>query len=148
MKKSFKIILFFTFFTTLTFAQGERLKEKREQIKALKIGYLTTELSLTADEATKFWPVFNAFEDKQFEIRRQKLKNYLAQPENENLDAMSEKEALARLSQLETTEEDLYQLRKKFILNLKSILPAIKILKLKRAEEQFSKKLLQQYRKG
>lgn len=148
MKKSFKIILFFTFFTTLTFAQGERLKEKREQIKALKIGYLTTELSLTADEATKFWPVFNAFEDKQFEIRRQKLKNYLAQPENENLDAISEKEALARLSQLETTEEDLYQLRKKFILNLKSILPAIKILKLKRAEEQFSKKLLQQYRKG
>jgi hypothetical protein len=47
---------------------------------------------------------------------------------------------------MESTEDELYQLKKKFVANLKGILPSTKILKLKKAEEQFSKKLLQQYR--
>ena len=47
---------------------------------------------------------------------------------------------------MESSEEDLYQLKKKFNSSLKSILPAVKILKLKKAEDEFSRKLLQQYR--
>ena len=47
---------------------------------------------------------------------------------------------------MESTEDELDQLKKKFVSNLKGILPSTKILKLKKAEEQFSKKLLQQYR--
>ena len=43
-------------------------------------------------------------------------------------------------------EEELFQLRKKFIASLKNVLPASKIIKLKRAEDKFSKKLLQQIR--
>lgn len=129
-----------------SYAQNTFFQKKKEQIKALKIGYITNELDLTSDEATKFWPLFNAFEDRQQEIRQQKLKNYLAQLEGETLTNLSEKEAQNLLNQLENTEEDLFQIRKKFVLNLKTILPASKILKLKRAETQFSKKLLQQYR--
>ena len=40
----------------------------------------------------------------------------------------------------------IFELRKKFIVSLKNVLPSIKILKLKKAETQFSKRLLQQYR--
>jgi hypothetical protein len=47
---------------------------------------------------------------------------------------------------MESSEEELHQLRKKFISNLKSVIPAVKILKLKKAEEDFNRKLLQQYR--
>jgi hypothetical protein len=47
---------------------------------------------------------------------------------------------------METNEEEFYVLRKKFILNLKGILPASKIIKLKKSEEDFSRKLLLQYR--
>jgi hypothetical protein len=47
---------------------------------------------------------------------------------------------------MESTEEELYQVRKKFITSLKAVLPATKILKLRKAEEEFSKRLLQQYR--
>ncbi len=136
-------------FSGFTFAQGGGLfKEKKEQIKALKIGYITNELSLTSDEATRFWPLFNAFEDKQQEIRQQKLKNYLFKLDDLTLESLSEKEANTLLVQIENSEDEQFQLRKKFINSLKSVLPAIKILKLKKAEDQFSKKLLQQYRKG
>ena len=146
MKKNITFLLIVLLAANFTFAQNELFKNKKDQIKTLKIGYITNELDLTADEAIKFWPLFNAFEDRQQEIRQQKLKNYLTRLDNETISDLSEKEAQTLLNQLETTEEDLFQLRKKFIVSLKNVLPAIKILKLKKAETQFSKRLLQQYR--
>lgn len=146
MKKNITFLLIVLLATNFTFAQNERFKNKKDQIKTLKIGYITNELDLTADEAVKFWPLFNTFEDRQQEIRQQKLKNYLTRLDNETISDLSEKEAQTLLNQIETAEEDLFQLRKKFIVSLKNVLPAIKILKLKKAETQFSKRLLQQYR--
>lgn len=149
--KTYKLLIVSFFLISIaTFAQDgplrERFREKKEQIKALKVSFITTELNLTPDEAAKFWPLFNAFEDKQQEIRKQKLKAYLDRTDDDTLDKLSDKEATTLLSQMESTEDELYQLKKKFVANLKSILPAIKILKLKKAEDEFSKKLLQQYR--
>jgi hypothetical protein len=144
MNKIFPIILFFV--SLNFFAQGEKLLEKREQIKAMKIAFITTELNLTPAEAEKFWPIFNAFDNKQFELRRQKMKASLKKIDDDTVDEISEKEASIMLAQMEETEEQLFQLRKKFIASLKGVLPSIKILKLKKSEENFNKKLLQQYR--
>lgn len=128
------------------YAQGNRMREKKEQIKVLKVAFLTNELSLSSDEAEKFWPVYNTFDSKQFELRHQKLKAYLNRIEDGSVDKMSEKEAAAFLVQIENTEEELHQLRKKFAISLKGIISPLKIIKLKKAEEDFNKKLLQQYR--
>lgn len=134
-------------FSLNSFAQGGRLlKEKKEQIKAMKVAYITNELSLTPDEAAKFWPLYNAFEEKQHEIRKQKLKGYLDRIDDDSFDNVSEKEASTILTQMESTEDELHQAKKKFIASLKGVLPATKILKLKKAEEGFNRKLLQQYR--
>lgn len=141
--KIIPILLFL--FAINTFAQP-RLKEKKEQIKALKVAYITEELQLTSEEATKFWPVFNAYEDKQKELRQEKMRSYKNRLDAGEVDAMSEKAATNLLNQMESTEDDLYQLRKKFIVSLKGILPAKKIIKLKRSEEGFNRKLLKQYR--
>lgn len=131
----------------ISFAQNGRLmKQKKEQVKSLKVAFITSELDLTADESAKFWPLYNAFDEKQSEIRRTKMKSYLDRMDSENFDTVSEKEAATLLSQMESSEEELHQLRKKFISNLKSVIPAVKILKLKKAEEDFNRKLLQQYR--
>jgi Spy/CpxP family protein refolding chaperone len=144
LKKIFPILLLFISFTF--YAQGERMKEKKEQIKALKVAFLTTELNLTTSEAEKFWPVYNTFDDKQFELRHQKMKAFMGRMEEGSIDKMSEKDASAFLNQMESSEEELFLLRKKFIATLKGILPATKIIKLKKSEEDFNRKLLQQYR--
>jgi hypothetical protein len=144
LKKLYPILFFLL---SLNFyGQGERLKEKKEQIKAMKVAFLTTELDLTSNEAEKFWPIYNTFDDKQFELRHQKMKGYFRRMEDSELDKLSEKEAAALLNQIESNEEDLFNLRKKFITNLKEILPSVKIIKLKKAEEDFNRKLLQQYK--
>ena len=125
---------------------GPIIRKKKEQIKALKVAFITNELALTSEEATKFWPLFNAFEEKQQEIKKQKLKGYLNRVDNDSFDNLSEKDATTMLVQMESTEDELYQLKKKFISNLKGVISPIKILKLKKAEENFNRKLLQQYR--
>jgi hypothetical protein len=126
--------------------EGPIIRKKKEQIKALKVAFITNELALTSDEATKFWPLFNTFEEKQQEIKKQKLKGYLKRVDDGSFDNLSEKEATTMLAQMESTEDELYQLKKKFISNLKGVISPIKILKLKKAEENFNRKLLQQYR--
>ena len=143
--KTNKLVLIILFLLSIhLFAQPPR-GEKKEQIKALKVGFITNELALTPDEAAKFWPVYNAYEDKHFELRHQKMKAFRGRM-NYDLDSMSEKEASALLAQMEINEDELYQIRKKFIANLKGVLPSIKIIKLKKAEDDFNRKLLQQYR--
>ncbi|WP_293872230.1 sensor of ECF-type sigma factor [Flavobacterium sp.] len=125
---------------------GSFLRKKKEQIRAIKIGFITNELDLTPDEATKFWPLFNGFEDKQQEIKKIRLKGYLERLDDDALDKLSDKDASTMLTQMESSEDELYQAKKKFVLSLKGVIAPIKILKLKRAEENFNKKLLQQYR--
>ncbi len=145
---STKSILALTLFLSLTsFAQnGKFFKEKKEKVKSMKIAYITNELELTPDEATKFWPLFNAFEDKQQEVKRLKLKAFLDKTSTSSFDKLSEKEASNLLIQIESYDDDLYTSKKKFIASLKGVLPSTKILRLKRAEENFNKTLLQQYK--
>lgn len=146
MKLNKTLLLILILISSGLFAQGEKMREKREHIKNLKIAFITNELDLTSDEAEKFWPIYNTFDDKQFELRHQKMKSYIRRMDDESLDKMSEKEAAVFLVQIENTEEELYQLRRKLTYNLKGIINPIKIVKLKRAEEDFNRKLLQQYK--
>jgi hypothetical protein len=128
------------------YAQGKKMLEKKEQIYALKVAFITNNLSLTSTEAEKFWPIYNSFEQKQFELKRQKSIFFIKKMNDETLNKMSDKEALAVLIQMEASEDEMFQLRKKLIITLKNILSPVKIIKLKKAEEEFNKKLLQQYR--
>ena len=131
-------------FSIYSFAQSS-MEGKKEQIRAMKVGFITNELALTTDEAAKFWPIYNVYDDKQFELKHQKMKAFKGRMDSD-FSKMSEKEACTLLAQMESNEDELYQLRKKFIANLKGVLPAVKIIKLKKAEDDFNRKLLQQYR--
>lgn len=44
--------------------------KKNEKIQALYVAYVTKELNLTSDEAQKFWPVHNQFENELKGIKK------------------------------------------------------------------------------
>ncbi|PXY42791.1 sensor of ECF-type sigma factor [Flavobacterium cheongpyeongense] len=144
IKNILPILLFLVSFSF--YAQSEKTNEKREKIKAYKVSFLTTELELTSNEAEKFWPIYNAFDDKQFELRHEKMKTYLRKLNDDNVNSLSEKEAATLLSQIESTDKELYFLREKYMNNLRKVLTAKKILKLKKSEDDFNRKLLRQYK--
>jgi hypothetical protein len=144
--KLIKIVTSLLLFISFNFyAQGEKMKEKREQIKTMKIAFFTTELDLNVNEAEKFWPVYNAFEEKEYELKYLKMRSFIKRLRDVK-EKLNEKEASILLSQIENNEEEIFELRKKFIGNLKAILPASKIIRLKKSEEDFNRKLLAQYR--
>ncbi|MEZ4837608.1 sensor of ECF-type sigma factor [Flavobacterium sp.] len=144
MKKSYIITLLFCLIFALTgFAQGS----KRDKVKALKTAFITTELALTQQEAEKFWPIYNAYEDELFELRHEKMKSYMKRMDAD-LNGMSEKEATVLLSQMESVEEETHQLKKKLVADLKNVISSHKIVKLKKAEEDFNRNLLKQYREN
>lgn len=145
IKKLFPYL--FLLLSITSYGQYERLKEKKDQVKAMKVAFLTDELDLTAVEAEKFWPIYNTYDDKLFELRHQKMKMYAKKLNDGSLDNMSDKEALTFLNQIESTDEEQYAVRKKFNVALRNILPPTKILKLRKSEVDFDRKLLQQYRK-
>jgi len=144
--KTAKLLSILAFLFTIVAMSQPRLNQKREQIKALKIAYITDELKLTPEEASKFWPLFNAYEEKQKNFRKERIRSFMDQSDTGDIDKMTEKEAASILNDIENSEEEAFQNRKKFVASLKPILPASKILKLKKAEEGFNKKLLKQFR--
>lgn len=139
-------ILFCILFTLLTIPIYAQQSDKKDKVKALKIAFITTELSLTSDEAEKFWPLYNSFDNKQYELRKYKLKAAQQRINSANLKSISDKEATALLQQIEDADDEIYQLRKKFNANLRTVISPVKIIRLKKAEDDFNRKLLRQYR--
>ena len=141
-----KIIILSALFLFTTISFGQDFKEKREKIKALKVAFITEQLDLTTDEAQKFWPIYNANEEKQFELRHKKMRSIINKFENGGLEKLSDKEATALIDQIETIEDELHASKKAYIKELKTVISAKKIIKLKKAEDEFNKKLLKQFR--
>ena len=144
MKTRFIYPLVFLLISSLSFAQD--YKERREKVKALKVAFITEKLELTTEEAQKFWPLYNAFDDKQSELRHEKMRAILDRFKPGNVEKLSEKDASNSLAQMEKIEEDLFNLKKKFIKDLQGVISAKKIIKLKKAEEDFNRELLKQMR--
>ncbi|NHN24453.1 sensor of ECF-type sigma factor [Flavobacterium jejuense] len=140
-----KITLLLLLIVSFSFAQGG-MKEKKEKIKALKVAYITEQLNLTSEEAQKFWPVYNAFDDKQFEIKHNKMKAVIKRFEEGGIDQLTEKEALELITKMETYEDEMHHLKKKFLKDLLTVLPPKKVIKLKKAEDEFNRKLLREFR--
>ena len=144
MIRKFIVSILFLLATTFSFAQGH--KEKQEKIKALKVAYITEQLELTADEAQKFWPIYNDYQEKQFDLRHEKMRSILNKLEIGTIEKLSEKEASSLLDQMENIEENLFLLQKKFTKDLQGIVSDKKIMKLKKAEGDFNRHLLKQMR--
>lgn len=146
MKKLKTLLPLLLLFCLTGHAQKEKEKDKHEQIKALKVSFFTTELNLTTDEAEKFWPIYNAYDEKQYKIRHDKMRPLLLKIDQVGYDKISEKEAAGYLDKLEAAENELTELKLKLADDLKPAIGSAKILKLRKAEEDFKKKLIEQFK--
>ena len=142
MKKSLTILVILFSFTVV----AQPNKDKMDKMKAIKVAYITKELNLSSAEAEKFWPVYNLFDQKQFELRHTKTRAIMRKINEQGFSQMDEKDANAILTQLENIDEELVSLRKKFVADAKPILGAKKVLQLKKVEEEFTRTLLKQFK--
>ena len=121
--------------------QAQRL-DKRAELKALKIGYLTKQLELTSSEAEVFWPVYNEFDKKMFELRQQKI----LKSRNLNIESLTDEGALELIESIKESDKSKFEYESQLIEDLMKILPPKKILLLKKSEIEFGKQVLEQYK--
>jgi hypothetical protein len=114
--------------------------EDRQKIEAMKVAFITEQLSLTPAEAEKFWPVYNQFSDNMRSMRKDRQK-IVSGPLNEG-DDISSKQSEVTLSNYVTHIKSVQSAELKLIEDLKSILPASKIIKLRLAEDGFKRRMM------
>ncbi|MFM1931905.1 MAG: hypothetical protein RL226_1208 [Bacteroidota bacterium] len=135
-------LLLFTLLSVTLAAQPGPPRDK-EKLKQLKIAFLTEELSLTTDEAQKFWPVYNAFESERDRLEKEIRKSFKRLEETEN---PSKQEVLA-VNELATKNRiAIARAEEEFVIEMVNILGPKKTIILIGSEEKFRRRVLEELR--
>jgi hypothetical protein len=138
------ILLIFTLAMVKAQDRGKPASEMYEKIKAQKISFFTEKLSLSPSEAQAFWPVYNEFEKKRFDIQRQK--HEFERMPDEKYDKLSDSEIEMLTSNYIESFEKEALLLKEYNKQFLKVLPKKKVLLLYRTENEFRGHLIREYR--
>ena len=101
-------------------------------------------MNLSAEEATKFWPVYNQFSKELEEVKKQQ--NELRKSTNDKLAVMSDKEIDKALEDELSAQQKSIDLQRKYIVELKKTITSRKVAMLYKAERDFKITLLKRMR--
>lgn len=131
---------------TFTATAQEKKCEWKERMLSEKIAFITTELSLSQEEAQAFWPVYNASWEVRDKARKQTMAAYKALS-----NAIAENKNEAEISRLLdeyiaaiTAKDDM---EAEFCNNYKNVLSVEKVAKLYVAEEKFRREQIHRLHK-
>lgn len=112
-------------------------QDRKERIKSLKIAFISQKLALTSEEAEKFWPIYNKYDDKIMVLKEVQMKLRIQKRVG------TDEEALKKIEEAEEKEAEVMALKKKMRAELIPVISAEKVLKLEQLEQEFHKKLLE-----
>lgn len=126
--------------------KAQRGGKMKDRIEPLKIAFITQKLNLTAEEAQKFWPVYNKFSDDLQKLRSS-TKDKLADELSE-LATMSDADAEKTLQEMVNFRINEAELIKKYAAEFKKVLPVKKVVMLYKAENDFKRELLKKLKEN
>lgn len=132
----------FIVLTTASYAQkpGHLHPEQKRKLEALKVAFLTDELSLTAKEAQSFWPVYNEMDESLKKIRDERKE--ILRNTHKDFDILSDQELENAITEtLSLTQQEL-DIKQSYLTQFKDILSMRKVAKLYAAEDKFKRQLL------
>ncbi|RYU78183.1 hypothetical protein [Hymenobacter persicinus] len=115
-------------------AQGGR---RLSQLENAKIAYLTEKISLTQDQAQKFWPVYNEFAGKRRDLNRR-----MRQLRISDTESLSDQQIRDNLTQALTLRQSEVNLEKEYFERFQKVLSIRQVGKLFQAEREFTKEVL------
>lgn len=129
MKKLILVFAFYFSFLTLS-AQPQQRKFDKEKFNAELTQYITTQASLTPQEAAAFFPLYEEMQAKQRVLFQKKKKSGKTKPAEEK----TCKQVILENDRLEIEMKEIQaQYHKKFL----NVLPASKLYDVLKAEEHF-----------
>lgn len=113
-----------------------------EKLNSYKIAFFTQKLNLTPQEAEKFWPLYNDYQDRKNKIQVERVQ--MTRDFVQNGANMSDKELTEMGDKYFGLEVKEAAFSQEFYNNMKVVLPPLKILKFYQAENQYKLVLLNQ----
>lgn len=147
MKSFVLTCLMVAMISPVVFSQhGQDFEEKRERIKALKVAFITEKLQLTPEEAERFWPIYNEFDEKRLNLEMEISGQRMGKMPDIAL--MTDEEVDRFIQERLQREEQVLNLKKEYYLKFKEVLPIKKVFRLFEAETGFKKLLLERLQEG
>jgi|LakMenE18May11ns_1017448.scaffolds.fasta_scaffold9932789_3 hypothetical protein len=128
-------VLFIVFANAFT---QNTTETKKEKIEAMRNAYITTQMGLNSEEAQKFWPIYNEYKKELSRLENPKLEL------GKTIEQMTEAEAKQLIFKEIELENQRYLINKKYIDRFLSVISAKKLIKLRKAEREFKKILIEQ----
>lgn len=118
-------------------------ENKREEIEAMKVAFLTRRMELTREESQTFWPVYNEYQDELDAHRKSgkkmnKRHRTVSDPTEAELDQIIEERLNHERSRIDIEE--------KYYGEFKKVLPPRKIALYYASEKAFKRELLKRLR--
>ncbi|REG90375.1 hypothetical protein [Algoriphagus antarcticus] len=141
MKKYTLIALLFFVAIGTTVAQRTEERYDREKLEAARVAFITTRLDLKPEQAQKFWPIFNVYND----AREKNLKemSMLGRVKDAQL---SEEEAKSRITRKFEIERKMIIDEEMFVKDLSNVISYNQIIQLNGLSREFARHIYQRRR--
>jgi len=141
MKKWIPVIILLVISASM-FAQNteaSRVKQGKQRIKAQRVAFITERIDLTPEEAEKFWPMYNQFENEKLVVQ----KKYKRQ---EKLVNMTDEELKKHMSNTFARDQELLDLKKSYYQKFEKIIPIKKLAMFQVAEREFKRNIVNKFK--
>ncbi|TPG66446.1 hypothetical protein [Hymenobacter nivis] len=124
-------------------AQGPRQQlraaraERLSQLDNARIAFFTSRLSLTQDQAQRFWPVYN-----EFITRRRALNRASRSLKREQIEGLTDQQIRENLTQTYATRQQELNLEKEYFDKFQKVLSLRQVAQLLAAERDFTKEVI------
>lgn len=115
--------------------------DRLQQIKAQKSAFITQRLSLTAEEARTFWPIYDKY-DTEIAAARKEMRS--DRRNRKSSGTLTDAEASKAIDANLQNKQDQLDIRKRYVTEFKKSIGALKTLQLEGAERDFNRELLKQ----
>jgi len=107
-----------------------------DRMKAMKVAFITEKIGLTPEQSQGFWPVYEEFQNKQRDIRRNNRPG-------KNINQMSDVELEKHLYQNLDNEAQLLALKRTYLERFQEVISIRQIALLQKAERDFNRQVVE-----
>ncbi|MCH7408539.1 hypothetical protein MM239_03975 [Belliella sp. DSM 111904] len=138
MKTSrYLLILMMLCFSSLALAQRDQNQRfDKEKFETARVAFITNRLDLKTDQAEKFWPIFNKFNDD-----RESIMTKLSEISKESEGNISENDAKSLINKRLELQEELLKLDQKFMSEVTKVITNKQALALGGISRDFARQI-------
>ena len=143
MKKTIILNVVILFFGMAAYAQKPTTEYDKEKLEAARVAFITNRLDLKPEQAEKFWPLFN-----QYNEERRKMMGKVSTLNRESMQELTETRAKEIIQKRFSIQQQLLDMEKLFMDEITKVISPQQAIKLGGVNREFTRQVYQKHRGG